>query len=79
MLISKPWAVCLGKQILEATPQLKAKEIGCHLVGIIECIFGLICANKAKWSIIMLIDGICSANMVVANKLITIWEYLLDL
>ena len=42
---------------------------------ILECIFGAIYYNKAKWSLVMLIHGLCSAHRVIIFNLIIIMKY----
>ena len=42
---------------------------------ILECILGTIYGNKYKWSLVMLICGICSADTVIIINLIIDIEY----
>ena len=49
------------------------------MCGSLECIFGKICDNKAKWSLIIIIYGLFSANIEVITNLVIILEDQLDI
>ena len=71
---NESWAVHPGKLGLEVPLQFKANIIEWYPGEIFECIFGMIYGNKVNRSLVTIICGVFSANMLIIINLIIVME-----
>ena len=64
----------MGKLVVVVPLQWNKNKILCNMGEILECVFGKIYGNNDRWSLVIIICGICSDNMAVIIKLVIILE-----